>query len=151
MLRGDIDASVSEAGQAVELARAFDDIELPIYLQQLARIHALHLQHDEGLPAAREAVTLAESYFGNEHPAYARALQSMGGIQIDMGDTDAAVATLEKSLAIERRAYPAQHPKLAATWAICIPILSAMTKRNPTCSKPTACKIPWTSTSTRSC
>ena len=117
ILEGKIEPGVGELNRAIELARTYDDPNLPRYLHRLARTHALHLEHAAALPLALEAIALSRSYFGEAHPAYARALQTYGGMHIDIGDTETAIANIEKGLHVQIAAFPEGHPQLAATYA----------------------------------
>jgi tetratricopeptide (TPR) repeat protein len=117
VIQGDIEGGLQSLEKAAALARASNDTYLPTYLNKLAIIHGQHLNFAAALPLVEESIELSSEYFGETHPQYARALQTMGGIYIDTGETAKAIELIAESLQIEQAVFPAIHAKLGATYA----------------------------------
>jgi CHAT domain-containing protein/Tfp pilus assembly protein PilF len=72
-------------------------------------------RYRDGVPKAREAVTLRETALGADHPEVADALDLLGRLLERSGDYPAAQASLERALRLKEAALGGKHADVADT------------------------------------
>jgi tetratricopeptide (TPR) repeat protein len=113
---GKLDVAESTARAALAAMQAEleeDDPRLIDACSTLAMALARRHELDESRTLFEQALELAEAY-GEGHPEVARALVNLAVVQQQMGEHDAARASLERALPILEAAYGTEHPMVAS-------------------------------------
>ena len=97
---------------AVEQARELETNRQPLIASLLASaaLSSRRSREEAANAALQEALKVAESVYGSEHPEVLPILLALGTLQIDFGRHRAAEATFKQASAINRRARTAGHP-----------------------------------------
>ena len=97
---------------AVEQARELETDRQPLTASLLAHaeLSSRRSREEAANAALQEALKVAESVYGSEHPEVLPILLALGTLQIDFGRHRAAEATFKQASAINRRARTASHP-----------------------------------------
>ncbi len=103
--RGELDQAESHFRQSLAMKRADgagrSDNSLDTQVQ-LARLLADRQQYAEALRLLRDAVVQRETIWGPQSEHLASALNELGTVELDAGETAAAARTLGRNLALER-------------------------------------------------